>query len=310
MKLLNRIAGIDDEVMRGCPGVDHLWATQLGISLIIAFCFVSSLSYYSLSYFLHSEPAKVSISILIASVVTLFDRALFQSDWFYMGLVQQIREALRTQPRNDKYRIVIRYVLRILFRLTISLLIAYTLSLFVEIAVFGGAITEKIDAKFKADNAIYYQHLQDAGREIDTKIAAIESRIGVAEALIDSRDQRIQGIMSDDDRRIYDHDWGAIKIDQGKIRMIESQISENEKSIRRWNDDIQAEINGVKLRPENTGKTGCGPVCKTRKGVIENAKSENAALTARKGDLAKEIKQLEIQASEIAKKYERAETSY
>jgi hypothetical protein len=262
---------------------------------------------------LRSEPAKIAIALLIASGVTLFDRALFQSDWFYMGLVQQIQQSLRTEPtRQEKFRLWGRYFLRIFFRLGISLLIAFTLSLFAEVAVFGDAITEKIDAKFNSENAEYYKKLQDQTKAVDQKIATADSRIAQIAIQLSDREQRNKFLMSDDDRRIYERDWEKIKENQNQINSIEPRIKENDRAIRAWSDDIQAEINGVKLKPEHTGLPGCGPhtVCETKKGMIENAKTENRALKAQQSDLTKEIQQLEQRTISFAEKYDTADKSF
>jgi hypothetical protein len=311
VKILNFIAGIDDKIMNQSPGVDRLWATQLGISLIIAFCFVSSISYYSLGYFLHSEPAKITIAILIASVVSLFDRALFQSDWFYMGLVTQLRDRLQSEQSSaDKLWIIGRQSLRIFFRLGISLLIAYTLSLFVETAVFGDAITEKIEAKFLLENAEYYKKLQEQSKSVDLKVIAAETRTNTINQQLNNREQRIQSVMNDDDRRIYDGSWESIKAKQAQIESISARIAQNDQSIRTWNDDIQAEINGVKLKPEHTGLPSCGPMCLTKKGMVENAAKEKAALKHEQTNYEKEIQDLQNRTVAIAEKYERADKDF
>ena len=297
--------------MKDCPGVDRLWATQLGISLIIAFCFVSSISYYSLGYFIHSEVARISIALLIASVVALFDRALFQSDWFHMGLIQHVREEIRIeQTTQAKLLILARYCGRILLRLGVSLLIAFTLSLFVEVAVFGDAISEKIDANFRRENSDYYARLKAQTNASDDGIAVVAGKIATIEAQIGDRRQRVQAAMNSDDRRIYDRDWQAIKDKDAEIKSLQVKIDENDKSIRAWRDDIQAEINGVKLKAEHTGLSGCGPVCETKKGFIQNADRENAEWKARQTLYRKEVQELDKRLSEIVAKYESADKAF
>jgi Domain of unknown function (DUF4407) len=317
-QLFYRVAGIDPEVIARCPGSDRLWGIQLGVSLLIGFIFVFSLSYYSLGYLLEYEPEKLLIAALIASIVFMFDRALFQSDWFYMGAVQQIRGALQAQlnAQSPTQNVQIeptgqwtpwRYAGRIIFRLGLSLLVAYTLSLFVELAMFGDAISEKIEAKFQSENVQYYEALRQAQQAIDVRMTDLRQRLQRLNQEFDNKAGRIHAAMSDEDRRSYDYDWSQIADNEKQMKDISAQIETNDQQIRQLSDDIGAEIHGAKLRPEHTGKRSCGPVCQTEKAMVTNAQIETTTLNARYQALAKRTEGLEDHIKVITDKYDHAQ---
>lgn len=107
-KTLCFIAGVDYETLQKCSPTDRIWASHIGAMLLFAFIVVSGVSYLSFDYLgsistsIDPETNKVSfvkltrtfesvtigaiIAFIIAFLITLFDRAIFISDWYYQPI--------------------------------------------------------------------------------------------------------------------------------------------------------------------------------------------------------------------------------
>lgn len=300
-KLLFRIAGVDAAVMERCPGIDRIWAIQLGMSLVINFWFIFFLATYSIGYIFQNPYARTAVAGIIAAVIVLFDRALFQSDWFQMNLVSQIREAIEEEQQTEhKAKLIFYYVSRIFFRLAISIVIAYTLALFVELAVFSDAVSERIEQKFSQDNTVFYQKLRDAGLQIDGQIAKLGSAISkLTNDIVMTQNRSIDS----NDKRALDNDWDQLRKIQEEVSGLERKISKDNDSVRELQDDVEAEKNGIKLKPQNTGLVGCGTVCQTKLGMIANLKQEIHQWEVEIAQKKQEIRDLEQKINAIAAKY-------
>src|SRR4051812_8130711 len=88
----SRIAGVDPVALEDCPATDRIWAAQLGFSLVLNFVVVFGLTYYSVGYFLGEVHVRVFVALMVAAVLTTFDRALFQFDWFTVALLHEARD--------------------------------------------------------------------------------------------------------------------------------------------------------------------------------------------------------------------------
>lgn len=117
--LLIFIAGADKEILKDCPRTDQIWVTHIGLMLVLTFFVVSGITYLSFDYIaaieteFNDETNKIEfgsternirssiIGILIAAVValviTLFDRAIFQSDWYH----QPVYRVFHKKTRQD-----------------------------------------------------------------------------------------------------------------------------------------------------------------------------------------------------------------
>src|ERR1700693_3290260 len=80
------IAGIDRQTLSECPITDKLWATHLGFSLALSFLVVLGISFHSSGYVISDPFMRVLVCMVIAFTIFMFDRALYQSDWFYQGV--------------------------------------------------------------------------------------------------------------------------------------------------------------------------------------------------------------------------------
>jgi len=256
-RLWYALAGIDHELIKDCPGSDKLWAAQLGISLILTFAFVGCLTYYSVGYFIHDTGAKIAIALLVASVLALFDRALFQSDWFtVLPLVEVRRSAPERYTLGSTLLRALGSLVRLSARLTISILLAYTLSLFAEVAIFSDAITERIAQVTDAQNTPYRDRLKEFVVALDREKKALLDRADAIAREINNLEQaKMSTTDADELKRLQDGVAQARK----RIQELEPILRDREAELKELNDDIYAEVHGLKLKPHHTGTKGCEP---------------------------------------------------
>ena len=99
------IAATDEDVIGDCPKADQIWAVHIGCMLCLTFVVLFVITYLSFDYIgatsmsFDETTNKISfgkvnrnwqtisigmiLALVIALIVTLFDRAIYQSDWFY-----------------------------------------------------------------------------------------------------------------------------------------------------------------------------------------------------------------------------------
>jgi len=130
------VAGIDYHLIVLCPRTDRIWALQLGLQLVVSISLIFAITYYSTGYVISDPAMRTAVSAIVALTVFLFDRSLFQSDWFLE------RGERRWLART-----------RIVVRVVISLCIAYILSLFLELAIFADTISDQLKRNHIAANA-------------------------------------------------------------------------------------------------------------------------------------------------------------
>src|SRR6185503_7433255 len=136
-RALVAIAGVDRDTLKTCPATDKLWAAHLGFALCLSFIVVLGISFHATGYMIADPLMRGAASLVIALTVFMFDRALYQSDWFYQGLLWQSgspgeREA---GPRPA------RRFLRIAIRLAMSFGLAWVIAVFLELAIFNDTIS-------------------------------------------------------------------------------------------------------------------------------------------------------------------------
>lgn len=98
------VAGIDSTDFQNLPPSDKIWITHIGVMLTFTFIVLFGITYLSFDYigsvsgsidtatnkFVFNEVERnfgtwfigVSIALVVAFIVVLFDRAIYQSDWF------------------------------------------------------------------------------------------------------------------------------------------------------------------------------------------------------------------------------------
>ena len=286
-RLFCRIAGVDPVVLEDCPDTDRIWAAQLGFSLVLNFFLVFGLTFYSVGYFLPELYARALVAFVVASVLTMFDRALFQFDWFTIALLRDAREVNRRTTILQGLLAAARPFWRLSLRLAISLAIAYTLSVFAEIAVFDSAIRERMTAENYAENELYRDKLSKFEKGLDEQRAAVRKRITDLENEIDAVQR---GVSSPAEQDEYDLLRMNAAETRARIAAVEITLAGNEERIRTLNEDIYAERYGLKDKPHRTGRPGCEPnsVCydlvltvKEIRNTNENLRKDIEALQAR-----------------------------
>src|SRR5437773_1324622 len=86
-RVLYHIAGVDGATLASCPASDKLWAAHLGLSLCLSFTVVLGITFHATGYVIADPAMRLLASSVVALTVFMFDRALYQSDWFYQGLL-------------------------------------------------------------------------------------------------------------------------------------------------------------------------------------------------------------------------------
>lgn len=254
-RLLYFIAGVDRELIARCPPTDRIWAMQIGFSLCLSFLVVFGVSYYALGYIVGSTPLRASIAVVIALTVMMFDRALFQSDWFVQGAFwldddqsKKVGEGLR--------RSVWQFV-RITARLAISLGLAWVIALFLELALFSDAISQKIDRDRVAGNRPIYEQIDKYASGLDREIA--ESRAQLTAIEQHQRELLAQAPLPSDTPTAADPEVDReLKSLAEREATVRSEVRELEATIRDQSLDMSAEQFGEKLRPTNSGRAGAG----------------------------------------------------
>ena len=193
IKVLNRfarrVAGIDEKLIRECPKADRIWATHIGYMLAATFIILITISYLSIDYFngtkivfdidtnmmkmeegeksILSIFAGLVIAFVVASIIFMFDRAVFQSDWFVQAPYGMPQDWLQLLQRS------VEKVFRIAIRLSMSIAIAYALSTFLELRIYESQIIEVMQVNHLEKNKKIYsqikQYAADVDKEIDKK---------------------------------------------------------------------------------------------------------------------------------------------
>jgi uncharacterized protein YlxW (UPF0749 family) len=226
-RVLCLIAGVDYETLLKCPRTDRLWAAHLGFSLILSFLVVSAITYNATSYVVASPAMRVAVSVIVALTVFMFDRALYQADWFL-------------QPSLEHSEWNAARALRIALRLGISLCLSFALAMFLELAIFADTITEKLQEDFRRANAALFQKAKDFETSLE------EQLVGSKEALAQAEDS-------------------LMAIERGElpatVRLNEMQetLLRVTQQISLFEEDKNAELFGQKTRSGQTGIAGRGP---------------------------------------------------
>jgi hypothetical protein len=85
LRTLCHIAGVDRETLLTCPMTDRLWVVHLGFSLFLSFAVVFAITFHATGYVIADVWLRSIVALVVALTVFLFDRALYQSDWFSQG---------------------------------------------------------------------------------------------------------------------------------------------------------------------------------------------------------------------------------
>ena len=181
-RALWNIAGIDSETLSTCPVTDKLWATHLGFSLCLSFIVVLGITFHATGYVIENGWMRLLAATVVALTVFMFDRALYQSDWFYQGIFRQPQSGSDSYGRSELWRSV-RRSFRITVRLAISFGLAWIIALFLELAIFSDTITEKLQRDYLAANQPIFEKIEKYETQLDGEIAERRSSLGALESL-------------------------------------------------------------------------------------------------------------------------------
>jgi uncharacterized membrane protein len=277
-RLMFFVAGVDRATMLECPATDRMWATHIGFSLCLSFTVVFGIAYVATGYMIDQLAARIAISIVVAATVFMFDRALFQSDWFVQGAFHP-DDGL---SHAGGWRHVAGRFVRIATRLTISLGLAWVIALFLELAIFSDTISAKIERDRIAANRPAFDELTSYSAELDRQIAERSARLA-------SLEQTLLGALaetaaSDGVNALSDAKIGQkAKALADREAVLRAEIRQIEASIQQYATEMHAEELGQKLSASNSGRTGQGPrfeFAKRQKDVLETT------LQSRQAELA------------------------
>src|SRR5439155_424462 len=150
------VAAVARETLAKCPATDKLWAAHLGFSLLLSFTVVLGASFHAAGYIIANVWVRAVAATVVALTVFMFDRALYQSDWFHQGILMPGDGGI--EGPADRSRSARRF-LRITIRLAISFGLAWVIAMFLELAIFSDTISEKIQRDHIAANQPVYEKI-------------------------------------------------------------------------------------------------------------------------------------------------------
>jgi len=274
-RTLYLIAGIDGKLIASCPDTDKMWVRQLGYSLCLSFIVVFGVSVYSLGYIIPELWLRIPVALVIALTLFLFDRALFQSDWFTQTAAQDAGAAVQSEAEAG--RSLLRFG-RIAVRLTISLILASVIASFLELAMFSSTITERIEANRVVANKPLFEKLAtfEAGlnAEIEQQSAsltALEQSLQATFAQSTNNAAAIAGLDAIDEQ---------IKALAVREDALLGELKQLEPAMRKAASEMNAEEFGQRLDAESSMRPGFGPRYEFARRQKELIERQIAARTA------------------------------
>lgn len=252
-RFLNFVAGVDGRLMANCPPTDRMWARQLGYSLCLSFTIVFGISLYSLGYIIPEMWLRLPVALVIALTLFLFDRALFQSDWFHQNSAPETDTTVQTEA--DAGRSLARFG-RIAMRLSISLVLASVIAAFLELAMFSSTITERIEANRVAANQPLFE-----------KMAAFEAGVDAAidqqKATLDELQQALQNSYDQGEPAAATGAGDAIDTQirtlDAREQVVLGELAQIEPSLQAYASQMNAEEFGQRLNADSSMRAGLGP---------------------------------------------------
>lgn len=278
VRVLCYVAGIDYDILRRCPNTDKMWAVQLGLWLIVPFIFIFIITFHSTSYVpeLNAHmPMRATVAALVALSVFLFDRALFQKDWFCQGYFRP------DHPTRSNVGTAER-IFYVGSRFAASLAMAYVLSRFLELALFSGAITDHQLKQQREANAPLIakveQYRKSQEVSLATQHAAVEEQRKQAGSLVRTRD----GQPAAADPRMQDLDK-QLETTSARERQLTADIRAKQTEMSERKLEVICETQGTKPDRQNpdrcSGVPSCGPRCRTAIALVKVLETDVAKLT-------------------------------
>jgi hypothetical protein len=253
-RALCAVAGIDRRTLATCPPTDKLWATQLGFSLLLSFVVVLGITFHATGYMIENAWLRLLVSTVVALTVFMFDRALYQSDWFYQGPLQQSDSSRESgRRRTGAYRF-----LRITLRIGISLTLAWIIAVFLELAIFSDTITEHLKRQHVAVNQPVFQKVDRYEAQVAAEIEERRTALAALDALyrndfaVRPQTAVLRPPDSTEDRS------AAAALDQREQELL-AELRQIGVQVTRYAEEMNAEELGLKVRATNSGRAGAGP---------------------------------------------------
>jgi hypothetical protein len=284
------VAGIDRQALETCPATDKVWATHLGFSLLLSFTVVLGISLHATSYIIEQPAVRFLVATVIALTVFMFDRALYQSDWFSQGFLRHGYVDAESDTGSPAGRAWWRFF-RITVRLSISFGLAWMIALFLELAIFSDTITDKIKREHVTSNQPVFQKLNRYEAALDDEIALRRQTLATVEATY--RNKLAEPIpeaappQTVADR--YGPDLAALDKEERELRAAVRDINA---SIASYSEEMNAEQRGQKLRSTNSGRAGTGP-------RYEFARQQREVFIEQRAQREKELAQLQSRREEL-----------
>ena len=256
-RLLWHIAGVDRPTLTACPVTDKVWAAHLGFSLVLSFTVVLGISFHATGYVIADPWVRLLAATVVALTMFMFDRALYQSDWFYQGILQRGFDPAGPDDRPDRWRPLRRFF-RITIRLTISFALAWIIAVFLKLAIFSDTISEKVKRDHLAGNQPIFQKIEGYEAQLDREIEQRRQQLVAAEALyrrelgttqppeaappaqLDELEQQIKGLDAQEQEL------------RGGLRQLQGKITS-------YAEEMNAEEVGRKLNLSSSGRAGDRP---------------------------------------------------
>jgi hypothetical protein len=265
-----------------------MWATHLGLSLLLSFSVVFGVTFHATGYMIGAVWMRLAIALVVAMTVLMFDRALCQSDWFSQGALR--KPGAHKQTIAEARQSVWRFT-RVAMRLSLSLGLAWVIAMFLELAIFSGTISEKIERDRVAANQPIFDKVGQF--EIELKAESERRRAGIAELEAVQRNGYVSNPPVDPSLTARSED---IEQQMKSLALREAdqraEIRTIEESIQHYAADMNAEELGQKLRPTSSGKPGVGP-------RYEFAKRQKEAFEGQRGAHEAVIAQLDLKRNEL-----------
>jgi len=287
---LYHIAGIDRETLATCPTTDRMWAAQLGFSLVLSFTVVLGITFHASGYILDDVWQRLLVATVVALTVFMFDRALYQSDWFYQGLLWLPAGGRDPEARTGPWTSLRRFC-RITIRLSMSFGLAWVIAVFLELAVFSDTITDKIKRDHVAINQPIFQKIEQYEAQLSAEIEQRRQHLGELEKLY-GRELTAPAAASDELgqplRAVNEH---ITHLDAQEERL-RTELRDVEAKIASHAEAMDAEELGQRINPTSSGRAGAGP-------RYQFARRQKEFYEARRADLQTEISQLGAKREEL-----------
>jgi len=317
---IRRVAAIDEGLMRDVPRYDRIWATHIGYMLLLTFVILFGIVYMSIGYFGASQIVfdasnntllltsnsksnadtiiSIVIALVIASMIFMFDRAIYQSDWFAQAPYRI------EMSKRERIGLFLGKLWRVAVRLAISLGLAFALSTFVELYIYESQLLDTMQKNHLQENKRIYDAIKQFSVDQKEEIEQTEKEIKELDETLqeyqngrvptqeskESQEQQNQQIATlqsalNSNQESINHtlQQALVPLEKQLQKLIDKRDREqaiyDKKEIEMMGEDAgvaNGKISGVTI--SGTGKIGCGKICKIHKKAMAQSKKKIALI--------------------------------